>query len=352
MKLVHGGAATARIPMGLVVLALAAAALAAIFASVDWRDLLGADTAVPAAASRPVSRSEQQALIAATHGPAAVQGLTGESAVAANAALPFSTAPILAASGFSIARAAAGDQERALLCMTQAIYYEAGFEPIEGRRAVAQVVLNRMRHPAFPKTVCGVVYDGSNQRVCQFSFTCDGSLARAPGVAAWRAARAVAQAALAGAVDKAVGTATHYHADYVSPYWAPKLTKLAQVGAHIFYRWPGSWGLPGAFSGRYAGMEAIPAPTALAVDADVPPEVAAILAKMPPERRAENDVGGRLDVTKGWSLNIPMPTETRGAYAAATSGQDVKMTSGPAPAAQVAFAERAQPEAAAKLASQ
>ena len=76
------------------------------------------------------------------------------------------------------------DRRRALLCLTQAVYYEAGFEPLEGRRAVAQVVLNRMRHPAFPKSVCGVVYQGARDPVCQFSFVCDGSLYRAPG--AWR----------------------------------------------------------------------------------------------------------------------------------------------------------------------
>jgi spore germination cell wall hydrolase CwlJ-like protein len=69
--------------------------------------------------------------------------------------------------------------------MTQAVYYEAAYEPLQGRRAVAQVVLNRVRHPAFPNSVCGVVYQGSNQRVCQFSFTCDGSLNRKPSAAAW-----------------------------------------------------------------------------------------------------------------------------------------------------------------------
>ena len=90
------------------------------------------------------------------------------------------------------------DHRRALLCLTQAVYYEAGFEPLAGRRAVAQVVLNRMRHPAFPKSVCGVVYQGRRSPVCQFSFVCDGSLYRAPAPAAWREAKAVAEAALGG----------------------------------------------------------------------------------------------------------------------------------------------------------
>jgi len=322
MRLVQSGIATRRLPTGLMIAALIVIALALAAAS-HWPQLLSTigwtrDAVQPAA--EVAIRREHQALIAATRDGAAAAGLVGEKAVEVNAALPFSTTPILPAASFSIARAVVSDQDRALQCMTQAIYYEAGFEPLDGRRAVAQVVLNRLRHPAFPKTVCGVVYEGSDRRVCQFSFTCDGSLGRTPAAGAWREARAVAQAALAGAVDRAVGTATHYHTDWVSPYWAPKLTKLVQVGAHIFYRWPGSWGLPGAFSGRYAGLESMPA-VQLAAVPDIPTDVAAILAKMPPERRAENDVGGRLDVTKGWSLSIPTPAETRGALAAATSEQ-------------------------------
>src|SRR6185295_19397303 len=90
-----------------------------------------------------------------------------------NAALPFAGGPLHSARPFAIAGNAT-DENRALLCLTQAVYYEAGFEPVDGRRAVAQVVLNRMRHPAFPKSVCGVVYQGANTGVCQFTFVCDG----------------------------------------------------------------------------------------------------------------------------------------------------------------------------------
>lgn len=173
-----------------------------------------------------------------------------------NSALPFSTEANPAARAFRLRNAAALDQERALDCLTQAVYYEAGFEPEDGMRAVAQVVINRMRHPAFPKTICGVVYQGSDRVTgCQFSFTCDGALARQPAAAAWARSRKVAAAALDGAVMAAVGGATHYHTDYVAPYWAPRLFKVKQIGAHIFYRWPGSWGLPAAFNGRYAGAE-------------------------------------------------------------------------------------------------
>lgn len=337
MRPIQPGIAARRLPAGRIAAALiAAVAIAAAFARpTPLLDVLGwTDETAKAADVVAVSR-EHEALMAATRDGVAAAAVTGERAVQINAALPFSDAPILSAARFSIAHAAVSDQESALQCMTQAIYYEAGFEPLDGRRAVAQVVLNRLRHPAFPKTVCGVVYEGSDRRVCQFSFTCDGSLARTPAAAAWREARAVAKAALAGAVDPAVGTATHYHTDWVSPYWAPRLTKLVQVGAHIFYRWPGSWGMPAAFSGRYAGLESVPTVQLAVVADDVPVEIAAILAKMPPERRAENDVGGRLDVTKGWSLSIPTPSETRSALAAATSGQG-------APAGQVIAYARAE----------
>jgi hypothetical protein len=149
------------------------------------------------------------------------------------------------------------DRERALTCLTQAIYYEAAREPEVGQAAVAQVVLNRLRHPAYPKSICGVVYQGAARATgCQFTFTCDGALRWAPEPTLWRRARQVAERALAGYVDKQVGSATHYHADYVAPYWAPTLVKMTQVGQHIFYRWTGPWGEPPAFTGRYAGGEA------------------------------------------------------------------------------------------------
>src|SRR6185369_10390204 len=90
----------------------------------------------------------------------------GDQAKLINAALPFAGGPLHAASPFAVSGSDL-DQRRALLCLTQAVYYEAGYEPVEGRRAVAQVVLNRMRHPAFPKSVCGVVYQGAGSGVCQ-----------------------------------------------------------------------------------------------------------------------------------------------------------------------------------------
>ena len=172
-----------------------------------------------------------------------------------NALRPGSLFPPPAARPF-ILKASQEDRARAEECLTQAVYYEAATEPLEGMEAVAQTVLNRLRHPGYPKSVCGVVYQGS-QRItgCQFSFTCDGSLARAPDPTLWERARSVARRALGGYVLKSVGTATHYHADYVAPYWAPTLYKINTIGRHIFYRWTGPWGLPPAFTGKYAGGE-------------------------------------------------------------------------------------------------
>ena len=163
--------------------------------------------------------------------------------------------PIEAARPF-VLKTSGEERARALHCLTQAVYFEAGFEAPEGQQAVAQTVLNRLRHPGYPKSICGVIYEGSLRSTgCQFSFTCDGSLEKAVVPTIWDRAQAVARRALSGFVMKDVGVATHYHADYVAPYWAPTLVKLKQVGTHIFYRWTGPSGTLAAFKGRYAGGE-------------------------------------------------------------------------------------------------
>jgi hypothetical protein len=265
----------------------------------------------------------------------------GDQAKLINASMPFSTAPVLASRPFDLSDSDPLDRRRALLCMTQAVYYEAGFEPLEGRRAVAQVVINRMRHPAFPKSVCGVVYQGSRDPICQFSFVCDGSLYRRPALGAWKEAERIAAAALDGYVDQAVGAATHYHADYVAPYWAPRLAKIVQIGAHIFYHWPGAWGSTAAFTGRYIGEPADPLSLrppirqAVLTDGTLAP-VEDPAAAGPPMPRAENDVGGLLDTSKGWTLNIPMPSET----SSATKSVADKQTKLPEPAKPVTLAAR------------
>ena len=180
-----------------------------------------------------------------------------EEARARNASVP------LAAGGVGTARPFAFtgngvDRERATGCLALAALAEAGQGDAD-QRAVMQVVLNRVRHPAFANTVCGVVFQGSERATgCQFSFTCDGSLARTYPAAAMQSARRRAVEALGGYVHAPVGNATHYHADYVWPWWSPRLDKVAVVGTHIFYRWRGFWGTPQALSARYRGSEPDP----------------------------------------------------------------------------------------------
>ena len=165
------------------------------------------------------------------------------------------------AAPFSMKRASDTDRGRALQCLTTAIYYEAATEPDAGQQAVAQVILNRVRHPAFPATVCGVVFQGSEHAGCQFSFACDGSMARgAPSRAYWARAMRVAAAALNGRVMAQVGLATHYHTYAVTPSWNRSLVMTAAIGAHFFHRWQGYWGTLAAFRQGYAGGEPVPGP--------------------------------------------------------------------------------------------
>lgn len=192
--------------------------------------------------------------------PSQIRNIAPETALQLNAGIPVAGGPNPAAQPFIFGRSSAETRARALECLTSAIYYEAAQEPTEGQRAVAQVVLNRVRHPAFPSSVCGVVYEGSTRTSgCQFTFTCDGSMAYAPMPALWNRARKVAEDALNGHVHAPVGYATHYHADYVVPYWASSLVKTDVEGAHIFYRWAGGWGRPASFTDRWSGLEANPA---------------------------------------------------------------------------------------------
>jgi hypothetical protein len=152
------------------------------------------------------------------------------------------------------------DRTRATLCLASAIYYEAATEPDEGQRAVAQVVLNRVRHPAWPHTVCGVVYQGSDRPGCQFSFACDGAMARRPMFAAWLRAFKVAEAALAGDIYTPVGSSTFYHTTEVSPAWRFRMIATGIVGAHIFYRQGGDGETADSLPFHYAGGEPTPGP--------------------------------------------------------------------------------------------
>ena len=187
--------------------------------------------------------------------PVELQVVTPDDARAYNASIPFSTLPNPAARPFRIF----GEElsrARAVDCLAAAVYYEAGDDAV-GEQAVAQVIINRTRHPAFPKTICGVVFQGSERSTgCQFTFTCDGAMLRySPTAAAWERARYIARAALSGAVYKPVGHATHYHTDWVVPYWSASLEKITEVHTHLFFRWAGWWGTPPAFNRSYTGVE-------------------------------------------------------------------------------------------------
>jgi hypothetical protein len=153
---------------------------------------------------------------------------------ASNAAVPIEARWRVRAAPYRF-RGGRAAREQAAECLATAALYEAG-DDTRGQRAVMQVVLNRVRARGFPKTICGVVYQGFSRTTgCQFSFTCDGSFARRPVHLGWGAARAAARRALSGRVFAGVGGATHYHADWMVPYWRDSLTKVAKVGPHLFY---------------------------------------------------------------------------------------------------------------------
>jgi spore germination cell wall hydrolase CwlJ-like protein len=187
--------------------------------------------------------------------PMELAPVTRDDAQAANARIPFVTTRVAAAPLRFTGNDA--DFARARDCLAAAVLYEAGDDD-RGQRAVAQVVLNRARHPAFPSSVCGVVFQGSERRTgCQFTFTCDGALTRRYSDLAWLRAQSVALSALQGSVDTSVGLATHYHTDWVRPYWSDSLEKIAAVDTHLFFRWPGYWGTPRAFRSGVNGSEPV-----------------------------------------------------------------------------------------------
>lgn len=164
--------------------------------------------------------------------PDEVRPLSMAQARASNAAVPIVRRGAAAPYRF---RGGPAARAQAVDCLATAALYEVGNDG-RGQRAVMQVVLNRVRRPGFPKTICGVVYQGAARATgCQFSFTCDRSFARRPQHAGWARARRHARRALSGGVFREVGRATHYHADWMVPYWRDSLVKVGKVGPHLFY---------------------------------------------------------------------------------------------------------------------
>ncbi len=183
-----------------------------------------------------------------------------------------------------IASAPAAKASGDLDCLSAAVYYEARGEVAAGQAAVAQVVLNRVGRAAFPKTVCGVVYQGAGARVCQFSFVCDGAMRRPLEPAAWARARLVAERALGGQQGSIVGKATSFHAVRLGGLWGPGMIQVAQIGGHSFYSPAGgarrrAYGYPASGATRPAA----PAPErytfALGLLVRVPPAKAALAAE-------------------------------------------------------------------------
>lgn len=134
---------------------------------------------------------------------------------------------------------ASAKSESELKCLATAIYFEARGEPEDGQLAVAQVVINRLKNPAYPNTICGVVYQNKHRRNrCQFSFACDGRSDRITDMTSWKEAQELAQETVDQPSETFladVGSSTHYHATYVNPRWARRMTKADKIGRHIFY---------------------------------------------------------------------------------------------------------------------
>ena len=236
-------------------------ALAAAAGGLDESALAIARRHDPYTVAGSAQRDRQAALLTARleqlRGRASTDGLRRVSLTDPLAAQPFHLGGAL-------------DASRDLECLTQAAYYEARGEGRDGMKAVAQVVLNRVRHRAFPNSVCGVVFQGAGRRTgCQFSFTCDGSMRGGVNRAAWNRARDVASKALSGEVYAPVGNATHFHTTGVAPQWRHSLVRVSQVGDHLFYRFGGRSGSGAAFS--YAGRRSTEADQPRLIQASLDP---------------------------------------------------------------------------------
>ncbi len=251
-----------------------------------------AASAAPEAGARPVVVPIAAATRATLINAAAQQKLAPQDSGLLNLASRVSPALLHAAalqtpSPFRLANPA--DASHDLDCLTAAVYYEARGESREGQAAVAQVVLNRVRSPAFPKTVCGVVYQGAAAHGCQFSFACDRSVAAHHEGGAWDRARSVANRALGGYVMSTVGGATHFHVASLGSIWNGSMVEVARVGQHVFYGFGGRRGaLDASMVARNSSAPEIVAPAAQKVvaaspdrPADAPPAPTTVAATTP-----------------------------------------------------------------------
>ena len=119
-------------------------------------------------------------------------------------------------------------------CLAENMYFEARGESQEGQTAVAHVTMNRARSGLFPASVCGVVYE-SNNRGCQFSWTCDGHSDRIRDRETFTRIEELAKQMFLNTPPDNTGNALFYHANYVNPRWSRAFDRTVQIGAHIFY---------------------------------------------------------------------------------------------------------------------
>lgn len=133
-----------------------------------------------------------------------------------------------------------------LICMATAIYFEARGEPIAGKIAVANTIMNRVLDDRFPNTVCDVVTQGPTyswkegypvKNKCQFSFYCDGKSDLPKNQEAFDDALSIARIVIDYQMPDLSEGATHYHANYVLPSWAATKTRTVTINNHVFYRW-------------------------------------------------------------------------------------------------------------------
>jgi len=211
-------------------------------------------TATPAAAAPSLEAAKERALHGATAATPRAVAL-GSSTPAQPDAVPIEVASFPHVTLGPMAAVAPGQQGRpdyvSLIdpekmssekrCLAEAVYFEARSEPVEGQAAVAQVVLNRVSSGLYPPSICGVVYQGRHHYMgCQFSFACEGKSLRITEPESWSTAVRVADEVLAGQTYLSqVGRSTHYHADYVRPYWAHTLLRMEKIGHHVFYKLKG-----------------------------------------------------------------------------------------------------------------
>lgn len=128
------------------------------------------------------------------------------------------------------------DVRHEIECLAKTVYFEARGEPELGQRAVAHVVMNRVAHPGFADSVCGVVKQGGGRGPsCQFSWYCDGLSDQPREAERWAEARALARAVYWGESVDVTGGALYFHATHVSPRWREAFRRGERIGRHVFY---------------------------------------------------------------------------------------------------------------------